>query len=118
MTSRLIALGVMTLVVGACSDAPTAATAFAPAALLLNEATSASVSDASPVSSVRWNRKAMALFRVRGGAAGRPNAYLSLAQYRAVLAANDAQHGTTRPSPAGAAWISVSRRTKPVSCTC
>jgi hypothetical protein len=103
MRSRLIALVVMMLVIGACSDAPSAATAFAPAAPLLDEATSASVSDASPVSSVRWNRRAMALFRVRGGSAGRPNAYLSLAQYRAVLAANDAQHGTTRPSPAGAA---------------
>jgi membrane-associated phospholipid phosphatase len=40
---------------------------------------------------------------VRGGDVGRVNAYLSIAQYRAVLAAQDERHGQSRPSPAGAA---------------
>jgi membrane-associated phospholipid phosphatase len=52
---------------------------------------------------VRWNRRAIALFRARGGDVGRINAYLSIAQYRAVLAAHDERHGQSRPSPAGAA---------------
>ena len=53
-------------------------------------------------SSARWNRKAIALFRARGGNAGRINAYLSLAQSRAALSADEARHGHTRPSLAGA----------------
>jgi membrane-associated phospholipid phosphatase len=57
----------------------------------------------SSTSTVRWNRRAIALFRVRGGDVGRVNAYLSIAQYRAVLAAQDERHGQSRPSPAGAA---------------
>lgn len=57
----------------------------------------------SSTSSVQWNREAIALFKLRGGNPGRSNAYLALAQYRAVLAAADARHGRTRPSLAGAA---------------
>jgi len=52
---------------------------------------------------VRWNRRAVALFRVRGGDVGRINTYLSIAQYRAVLAAQAERHGQSRPSLAGAA---------------
>ena len=44
-----------------------------------------------------------ALFRARGGSPGRANAYLSLAQYRAILAVQEVRHGATRPSVAGAA---------------
>ena len=44
----------------------------------------------------------MSLFRVRGGNAGRVNAYFSLAQYQAALAADQAKHGQSQPSLAGA----------------
>jgi tetratricopeptide (TPR) repeat protein len=62
----------------------------------------AKVNDASPLSTVQWNRKATALFLVRGGSALRVNTYLALAQYRAILAAQDAP-GSPRPSLAAAA---------------
>jgi hypothetical protein len=51
---------------------------------------------------VQWNRKTVVLFRARGGDIGRIATYVSLAQYRAALAADDARHGKTRPSVAGA----------------
>lgn len=54
-------------------------------------------------SSVYWNRRSVALFRARGGNAGRVNAYLSLAQYRAVLAASADKSGPPHASLAGAA---------------
>lgn len=54
-------------------------------------------------SSVSWNRKAMALFRARGGNPGRMGAYLSIAQYRAVLAAMDQKKGKVHPSLGAAA---------------
>ncbi len=54
-------------------------------------------------SSVRWNRRAVALFRARGGRSGPIFAYLSLAQYRAVLAAEDGKSGRVHPSAAAAA---------------
>ena len=54
-------------------------------------------------SSVKWNRRTVALFRARGGNFGRPMTYVSLAQYRAVLAAMDGKHGSMHPSPAAAA---------------
>ena len=44
----------------------------------------------------------MSLFRARGGNAGRVNAYFSLAQYQAALAADQAKHGQSQPSLAGA----------------
>ena len=53
--------------------------------------------------SVHWNQRAIQLFRARGGNPGRALAYLSVAQYRAVLAAGQAAEGAIRPSPAGAA---------------
>jgi hypothetical protein len=36
---------------------------------------------------VYWNRRSIELFRARGGGPGRVNAYMAVAQYRAVLAA-------------------------------
>lgn len=54
-------------------------------------------------SSVRWNRRAHDLLVLRGGNSSRVFTYLSLAQYRAVLAAKDAKDGGTHASPAGAA---------------
>lgn len=61
-----------------------------------------SSSEVRATSSVRWNRMAMNLFRARGGNAGRINAYLSLAQYQAALAADQAKHGSSQPSLAAA----------------
>lgn len=53
-------------------------------------------------SSVRWNRKAISLFRARSGDFGRINAYATLASYRAALAAQNAKGNGVRPSTAGA----------------
>jgi membrane-associated phospholipid phosphatase len=53
--------------------------------------------------SVHWNRRAIQLFRARGGGPGRVNAYLSIAQYRAVLAAQADNSGPPHASPAAAA---------------
>jgi hypothetical protein len=101
MTNRRYFL-LATLAALACTDAPTTGPDGARAISGVSDATRA-VHDVNETSSVRWNRMAITLFRARGGPAGRMTAYLSLAQYRAVLAAVDAKHGTTRPSPAGAA---------------
>jgi hypothetical protein len=68
-------------------------------------AAGARVNDPSPpLSSVLWNRKAIALFLARGGSALRANTYLALAQYRAALAAQDAREvkGAAQPSLAAA----------------
>lgn len=60
-------------------------------------------------STVHWNRRAIDLFRARGGNPGRINAYLSVAQYRAVLAARaDASrppHASPAAASAGAAVV-------------
>jgi hypothetical protein len=53
-------------------------------------------------STVHWNRRAIELFRVRGGNPGRANAYLAVAQYRAVLAAQADRSGPPLASAAGA----------------
>lgn len=79
---------------GACSDS-TAPTTARP------DLTAVKFWEAG--SSVAWNRTALELFRARGGGLNRITAYLSLAQYRAVLAANAASKGMVHPSPAGAA---------------
>ena len=91
MKSRL-ALATTLAFVTACDRLPTEA-----ATRVSNSSTVA-----GSTSSVRWNQKAIALFRARGGNPGRALAYLSLAQYRAALAADSARHGQHRPSPAGA----------------
>jgi hypothetical protein len=53
-------------------------------------------------SSVRWNKKAVTLFRARGGDFARINAYATLASYRAALAAQNGKSNGIRPSTAGA----------------
>ena len=47
---------------------------------------------------VHWNRRAISLFRARGGNPGRVNAYMAVAQYRAVLAAKADASGPPHPS--------------------
>lgn len=85
----------------ACSDAPTSPP---PAETSPVQASVEGLHHSStPTSSVRWNRKAIGFFRARGGNAGRINVYLSIAQYRAVLAARDARSRSAHPSLAGAA---------------
>ena len=102
MTTRQVALALATLAAAACVDAPTTATPIDARPITPAGASASATDDLHPLSSVRWNRKAIALARLRGNAPARPNAYLSIAQYRAVLAAQDARHGETRPSLAGA----------------
>jgi membrane-associated phospholipid phosphatase len=51
---------------------------------------------------VRWDRMATDLYRLRGGSPGRALAYLGLAQYRAALAAEDGKQGPMHPSTAAA----------------
>ena len=103
MRSRVLFVVAVTLV-AACADSPTATRTD-----IASSESRSGVRDVAPgTSSVRWNRKAIALFRARGGSAGRANAYLSLAQYRAALAANAATHGSSRPSvPAAVAAASA-----------
>ena len=100
MRSPRMALGVTLIVVG-CVDAPTSASRETVGDARFSAAPTAN--DSPQPSSTRWNRKAIALFRARGGNPSRANTYLSLAQYRAVLAAMDERHGASRPSLAGAA---------------
>jgi hypothetical protein len=102
MRSLLTALAATAFALAACTDAPTTAIPHSRAGPALDEVSSANEASHS-LSTVRWNRTAIALFRARGGGAGRINAYLSLAQYRAILTAQDARHGTARPSLAAAA---------------
>lgn len=83
----------------ACADAPSTITS---ADITPGSSRAGSVDVTPGTSTVRWNRKAMSLFRARGGSAGRVNAYFALAQYRAALAAVEAKEGRSRPSPAGA----------------
>lgn len=98
MKSRAGLIVALTLV-AACAEAPTASKSGEMTA----NARGANVSDVvTGTSTVRWNRKAMALFRARGGNAGRVNAYVALAQYRAALAADGAKQGRSQPSLAAA----------------
>ncbi len=53
-------------------------------------------------STVHWNRRAIQLFRARGGNPGRVNAYMAVAQYRAVLAARADDSGPPHASPGAA----------------
>ena len=102
MRTRIQLLSAALVVASGCHDGPTGTSRRPPADAAL-DATARTANDVSSTSTVRWNRRAIALFRVRGGDVGRVNAYLSIAQYRAVLAAQSKRHGTSRPSPAGAA---------------
>src|SRR5262245_6200101 len=101
MRTRIQLLSAALVVASGCHDAPTGALRR-PSADASLDATSRA-NDLSSTSTVRWNRRSVALFRVRGGDVGRINAYLSIAQYRAVLAAQAERHGSSRPSLAGAA---------------
>lgn len=101
MRSRVAAFAASLIIVTGCVDAPTGAP-MARSTASPTGPNGSSARDASAPLTVRWNRTAIALFRTRGGNAGRLNAYLPLAQYRAVLAAQDERHGRSRPSPAGA----------------
>lgn len=97
MKSRFAAAATA-LAIAACSDIPTPTGAGRPV-------TSGSLEDSTSLttSSVRWNRKAITLFRVRGGDVGRVDAYLAVAQYRAVRGATGRGYGTVRPYLAGVA---------------
>lgn len=95
----LVTLAAGVAILTACSDSPTD---VADRAEISNPSVATSSEAVAGTSSARWNRKAIALFRVRGGNAGRINAYLSLAQYRAALAADEAKHAHHKPSVAGA----------------
>ena len=99
--STIVATALISL--AACTDAPTSATATPDAAISPITARIEGVRrSATPTSSVRWHRKAIALFRIRGGG-GRTITYLGLAQYRAVLAALRARTRSSHPSLTGAA---------------
>jgi hypothetical protein len=104
MRQQFTALFVSLIALSACSDAPATT---APDAAADNPLVSASVygehRSTTPTSAVRWNRKAVSFFRARGGNPGRALTYVSLAQYRAVLAAKQARTHSSRPSLAGAA---------------
>jgi len=99
MRSRIQMLGATLVVASACHDGPTNASR-SPA---VDIAPRAAATEAPSTSTVRWNRRSVALFRARGGDVGRINSYLSIAQYRAVLAAQAERHGQSRASAAGAA---------------
>lgn len=102
MTRRLAALAATMLAITACNDTPTATRANPRLNATLNTAPTTTAGPST--STVRWNRLAIALFRSRGNPnVGRTNVYLSIAQYRAVRAAQNARHGEVRPSLAGAA---------------
>lgn len=84
--------------------------AVALAGLLMTGTPRAEADDDGPAvkfweagSSVYWNQRAIGLFRARGGNPGRGLAYLSLAQYRAVLDAQATQGAPPHPSSSGAA---------------
>jgi hypothetical protein len=102
MKSRL-AVVFLAVSAAACSDAPTSVSRVERSPALDANAVS------SGTSTVRWNRKALALFRARGGNPGRALAYLGVAQYRAALAATDAKQGQARPSVAGAVAAASAR---------
>jgi membrane-associated phospholipid phosphatase len=103
MRPRISILSATLAVASGCHDGPTNASRAVTADAIPGATVQAAANQASSTSTVRWNRRAIALFRARGGDVGRINAYLSIAQYRAVLAAQDERHGQSRPSPAGAA---------------
>lgn len=95
---RTIALAVFTTTAAiACSESPTSTEPTAP-----QQPSKSTVKAWDVGSSVRWNRLAISLYRLRGGNPGRRDAYLSLAQYRAVLAAQDGKDAEIHPSPAAA----------------
>lgn len=105
MRSGLAAAATLaSITLAACTDAPTSARQMQTSALRSAAESNGQFGSANEgLSTVLWNRKGVALARLRaGGAAGRNNAYVAIAQYRAVRAAIEAR-GPGRPSLAGAA---------------
>ena len=102
MRFPLIGCATAVIALSACQDVPSAATEADALQMRASSQSSNTTPATAEVSTVRWNREALRLFRARGGDAGRMLAYVSLAQYRAVLAVDDARHGKSRPSPGGA----------------
>jgi hypothetical protein len=86
------------LLAAACSEPVTSVTQKEPSLSVSNS----SVKFWDVGSSVRWNRKAVTLFRARSGDFGRVNAYATLASYRAALAAQNYNGHGVQPSTAGA----------------
>jgi len=102
MRSRISILVATLVVASGCHDAPTGPSRRLAADTLHGTTARRATSDAPQTSTVRWNRSAILLARARGGPAFRINSYLSIAQYRAVLATQDERQSQSRPSPAGA----------------
>lgn len=98
MKSRLL-LATTLVLASACDSMPTSTTNDA---VMTPTAVSGLQTHPNSTSTARWNRKAIALFKARGGNPARANTYLSLAQYQAALAAEERKHGQYQPSPAGA----------------
>ena len=98
MKSRLF-LATTLVLASACDSMPTSTTNDA---VMTPTAVSGLQTHPNSTSTARWNRKAIALFKARGGNPSRANTYLSLAQYQAALAAEERKHGQYQPSPAGA----------------
>src|SRR5690349_10252502 len=97
---RSVIVGAVALSLGACND-PTA-TVAAPTR---PQFSAVKFWDAG--SSVAWNETARDLIAARGGGTpvtqARVLTYLSVAQYNAIIAAEDAKDGGDHPSPAAAA---------------
>jgi membrane-associated phospholipid phosphatase len=85
----------------ACSDSTTS-----PARAPIGPHLSAANVSGAGTSSVAWNQTARELIVSRAAASPvlqvRILTYLSVAQYNAIIAADDAKHGNDRPSPAAA----------------
>ena len=92
--------GVICVLLAACADTPTQAHQQPPVQF-------SAVKFWETTASTRWNRRAVDLFSVRAlangqAAASRILTYLSIAQYRAALAAENGKAGSTHPSIAAA----------------
>ena len=100
-THALRSVLVSAIAATACSDSTTS-----PARPQLSPYVSAAHVLESGTSSVMWNQTARDLIASRAVTSPinqvRIMTYLSVAQYNAVIAAEDAKHGTDRPSPAAA----------------
>ena len=94
----LVALSAAAVLVTACAEPPTGASSSSASGLTARD----NGAPETTTSTVKWNRKAIALFRARGGNAGRVDAYVALAAYRAALRAAEAKQRAAQPSVAGA----------------
>jgi hypothetical protein len=82
MRSGIWILGATIVVTSGCHDGPTNASRRLAVDALPGRTARGTANATSSTSSVRWNRTAIALFRDRGGNAGRLNAYLPIAAQR------------------------------------